>query len=94
LVREEWKLLARARRTIEHINRDIAHSRGLTPDEADVAARIGLIDREQRWWWTESWQRGEQEVERALRAGRIRSFASAEELIRHLRGLKRKRTTS
>jgi len=28
-----------------------------------LAARVGLIDPEQMWWWQEDWQKGEREVE-------------------------------
>jgi len=77
----EQKLLARAQRKIERIRKDLATARGLTPEEANLAARAGLINPDQRWWWTEEWQRGERRTERELRAGRTKSFNSVENLI-------------
>ena len=78
-------LLARAEEKIKRIRQDLASARGLTEEEADAAAKVGLIARDQRWWWTEEWQRGEREVERDLRAGRTKVFRSAEQLIEELR---------
>ncbi|SRR6266446_1294532 len=80
------KLLTRAKRKIERIRRDLASARGLTPEEAQVAVRAGLIPRDQRWWWTEPWQRGEREAEGELRAGRTRAFDDVDDLIQDLRG--------
>jgi hypothetical protein len=36
-----------------------------------VAAKVGLIDPEQRWWWTEDWQKDERAAHRDLAAGRV-----------------------
>ena len=77
--------LARAREKIRRIRRDLASARGLTIEEADVAAKVGLIAQGQQWWWTEEWQKGEREAERDLRAGRIRGFESAEQFFQDLR---------
>ncbi|MGH7381959.1 MAG: AbrB/MazE/SpoVT family DNA-binding domain-containing protein [Candidatus Methylomirabilales bacterium] len=81
----EQKILTRAKAKIERIQRDLLHANGLTREEARVAAKAGLIDPEQIYWWTEEWQKGERAAERDVRAGRIRSFSSAEELISNLR---------
>jgi AbrB family looped-hinge helix DNA binding protein len=81
----EQNLLVRARGKIERIRKDLASARGLTSAEADVAARVGLIDADQRWWWTEAWQRGERQAERDLRAGRTKVVESVEDLIEDLR---------
>lgn len=86
LTPKEQKVLARAKRKIEAIRQDLASSRGLTREEADLAARVGLIDRDQRWWWTEEWQSGEREAEKDLRAGRTKVFESVEDLTNDLRG--------
>lgn len=85
LTAREQKLLARARGKIKRIRRDLASARGLTAAEADVAVKAGLIARDQRWWWTEDWQKGERESERDLRAGRARALESAEQLLEDLR---------
>ena len=36
------------------------------------------------YWWTEEWQKGERAAERDVRAGRVKTFSSVEELIRDL----------
>ena len=85
LAPEERKLLQQAKRKIARIRNDMARSRGLTPAEADLASRAGLIQKDQRWWWTEAWQSGERQAERDLRVGRVKVFESANELLQDLR---------
>ena len=85
LAPEERKLLQQARRKIERIRKDLGRSKGLTPAEADLAARAGLIQKDQRWWWTEAWQSGERQAERDLKVGRVKVFESANELLQDLR---------
>jgi AbrB family looped-hinge helix DNA binding protein len=86
LTAREQKVLARARQKIERIRQDLAAARGLTAEEADLAARVGLIAEDQQWWWTEAWQKGEREAEKDIRHGRTKAFGSAEALINDLRG--------
>ena len=71
LTSAEQRTLARAKTKIEGIQRDLLHATGLTNGEAEVAAKVGLIDPEQKYWWTEAWQRGERVAEADLRAGRL-----------------------
>ena len=71
LTSAEQRMLARARAKIERIQRDLLRATGLTTAEAEVAARAGLIDPDQRYWWTEEWQKGERTAEADLRAGRL-----------------------
>src|SRR2546427_8571285 len=85
LAPEERKLLQQAKHKIARIRNDMARSRGLTPAEADLAARAGLIQKDQRWWWTQAWQSGERQVEQDLKAGRVKVFESANELLQDLR---------
>ena len=85
LAPEERKLLQQARRKIARIRKDLGRSKGLTPAEADLAARAGLIQKDQRWWWTEAWQGGERQVEQDLKAGRVKVFESANDLLQDLR---------
>jgi len=66
---EEQKLLISAKAKIAAINKDMCNSRGLTNAEAEVAAKVGLIDPDQKWWWTEEWQKGEREAEEAIANG-------------------------
>ncbi len=86
LTPKEQRLLERAKAKIDQINDDLASAKGLTKDEAKVAAKAGLIDPEQAWWWLEPWQKREREAEWDLRAGRlIGPFDTAEEAIRALK---------
>lgn len=85
LTSKEQKLLVRAQGKIQCIRRDIAAARGLTKEEAELAVKAGLIARDQRWWWTEDWQKGEREAERDLRTGRTKTFAGVEQLLEDLR---------
>ena len=71
LTAPEQKVLLRARAKIEKIRRDVGRARGLTREEAAVAAKAGLIEPAQRYWWTEEWQKGERAAEADRRAGRI-----------------------
>jgi len=40
-----------------------------------------LVDKDQEWFWTERWQRGEREAEEDLQSGRVHSFDDAEEAV-------------
>ena len=61
-------------------------------DYMDVQVRDGeivlklkkLIDKDQAWFWTERWQRGEKEAEEDIRAGRVHSFPDAKEAVDYL----------
>jgi AbrB family looped-hinge helix DNA binding protein len=89
LSNKEQALLASAKKKIAAINRNIRTAKGLTDPETKVAAKVGLIDPDQRWWWREAWQKGEREAEDDLINGRVsKPFHSADELIGHLRSLK------
>jgi len=45
------------------------------------------IPKEERWFWTEKWQKKEKEADEAIRIGRISQiFETAEEAIASLRG--------
>jgi len=75
----EQRTLVRARVKIERIRRDPIHSKGLTHAEVKAAAKAGLIDADQRYWWTEAWQKGERAAEADVRAGRVLGpFATVE----------------
>jgi AbrB family looped-hinge helix DNA binding protein len=82
---QEQRLLPSVRKKIGAINRDMLNSKGLTRAEADVAAKVGLIDAGQQYWWLEEWQKGEREAEKDEREGRLSGpFEAANELIAHL----------
>jgi AbrB family looped-hinge helix DNA binding protein len=82
---EEQDLLGAARQKIRAIQEDILASTGLTREEADLAAKAGLIDPEQRYWWTEEWQEGEREVERNYREGNFEVFDNANDFLKSLK---------
>ena len=85
LSEREQGLLNSAKAKIAAINKNMLNANGLTKAEADVAAKVGLIDPEQRWWWTEEWQKGERQAGADIKAGRISGpFESAAELIQDL----------
>lgn len=67
----EQRTLLRARIKIERIRQDLLTARGLTNEEAEVAAKAWLIDPGQKYWWTEAWQKGERGAEADRRAGRL-----------------------
>ncbi len=80
----EQKLLSRAKAKIERIQADLLRARGLTREEARVAAKAGLIDAAQMYWWTEEWQKGERAAEADRRAGRVTAFSRKEEFLAEL----------
>ena len=85
LTAREQQLLMRAKEKIAAINEDVLNSTGLTQEEADVAAKAGIIDPGQIWFWLEDWQQGHREAERDYAEGRASGpFETAEELIAHL----------
>jgi len=43
-----------------------------------------LIDADQAWFWTESWQQGEREASADIAAGRTRRSANASEFLESL----------
>ena len=85
---KEQDLLVWAKRKIEAINKDILNSKGLMKAEADVAAKAGLIDPDQKYWWLEAWQKGEREAEKDHQEGRAKEFDGREAFLEHLDLLK------
>lgn len=78
---QDQELATSAAAKIKAINDDAANSVGLSEVEADIAAKVGLIDPDQRYYWLESFQEGMRESEREVREGKAESFDSAEDLI-------------
>ena len=75
----QQRVLLRAKAKIERIRRDLPTARGLADEELEVAAKAGLIDAAQKYWWTEAWQKGERAAEMDRRAGRLLGpFATVE----------------
>jgi len=52
--------------------------------EAKIACKVGLIDPDQAWWWTEQWQKKEREAERDMKEGKVKKFSNVEDLIKNL----------
>ena len=50
----------------------------------DVVTPKKLVDKSQAYFWTEEWQKGEAEAEADIRAGRVKTFDSVEELLEDL----------
>jgi len=86
---KEQVLLTSAKGRIEAIQKDLKNAVGLTQEEAEVAAKVGLIDPEQRYWWLEDWQRGEREAQREIDERKTsRPFERVSDLTDHLRRLR------
>lgn len=81
----EQRILDRAKAKVERIQKDLLHAKGLTHEEARVAAKAGVIDPEQMYWWTEAWQKGERAAEADLRAGRTKTFSTRDEFLTELK---------
>ncbi len=45
-----------------------------------------LVDASQAYFWTRQWQEGERKADEDIKAGRVRRFRSAAEVVRHLEG--------
>ncbi len=46
---------------------------------------VETIDRDQTWFWTPQWQKGEKKVDQELKKGKVKTFKNAEELIKELK---------
>jgi len=53
-------------------------------DEKAVLVPKKLVDKSQAYFWTKRWQEGEREADEDIKAGRVRTFDSVEELIEDL----------
>ena len=43
-----------------------------------------LVDKSQAYFWTKRWQEGEKEADEDIKAGRVKTFESVDELIKDL----------
>ncbi len=90
LTAAEQKILARAKAKIEQIQKDMLHSKGLTRQETESAAKADLIAEDQCYFWTEAWQKDMRASQRDVLEGRLSPPAgTAEELRNQLDNLKR-----
>jgi len=53
-------------------------------DERAVLMPKKLVDKSQAYFWTKRWQEGEREADEDIKAGRVKTFDSVEELIGNL----------
>ncbi len=52
-----------------------------------------LVPKDQAWFWTKEWQKKEKEANEDIKKGRLSGpFTSAQDLEKHLNGLKKKRS--
>jgi len=53
-------------------------------DERAVLMPKKLVDKNQAYFWTKRWQEGEREADEDIKVGRVKTFASVDELIKDL----------
>ncbi len=53
-------------------------------DEKAVLVPKRLVDKSQAYFWTKKWQEGEKAADEDIKAGRVKAFDSAEELVKDL----------
>jgi len=53
-------------------------------DEKAVLIPKKLVDKNRTYFWTKEWQEAEREASEDIKAGRVKTFDSAEELIKDL----------
>jgi antitoxin MazE len=53
-------------------------------DDRAVLMPKKLVDKGQAYFWTKRWREGEREADEDIKAGRVRTFGSVEELIKDL----------
>jgi hypothetical protein len=66
---------------IARIEQKMQDHEGLTHTEMEIAADLGLIDREQFWYWTAETQAQVRRAEEDLEAGRQKAFDSVDDLF-------------
>jgi bifunctional DNA-binding transcriptional regulator/antitoxin component of YhaV-PrlF toxin-antitoxin module len=53
-------------------------------DNRLVLVPMKLVPADQAWFWTEEWQKGEQEAQQEIEQGKTKSFDSMKELLEDL----------
>ncbi len=53
-------------------------------DEKAVLMPKRLVDKNQAYFWTKRWQESEREADEDIKAGRVKTFDSVDELIKDL----------
>ena len=67
---------------IELVKQKMKAHRGLNEEELKLAAEAGLIDWDQRYFWTAEWQAREQEADQDIAVGRVGPALRTPEEIR------------
>jgi hypothetical protein len=49
-----------------------------------IAMPKKLVDKSQAYFWTRKWQEAEREADEDIKAGRVKTFDSVDELVREL----------
>ncbi len=84
LDKREQVLAHIARDKIRKIGSDFLNSVGLSEDEIRVATKIGLIDPDEAWWYSEEWQAGEREASNEVKDGEVSEAMEGAELDQYL----------
>ncbi len=58
----------------------------VTPEGEVVLRGLTVIPSDQRWFWTEEWQRGEREANEQIRAGEGETFMNPEDMFADIEG--------
>lgn len=54
--------------------------------EGEIVLKVKkLIDKNQSWFWTNRWQKGEKEADEDIQAGRIQRFSDANDAVSFLK---------
>lgn len=53
-------------------------------DEKAVLIPKRLVDKSQAYFWSKKWQEGEKEADEDIKAGRVKVFDSAKELVKDM----------
>ena len=85
----EQNLLKQARAKIKKIGDDHINSVGLSKEEIRVAVKVGLIDNEEAWWYTEDWQKDEREATKDEMEGRTSGALEGEEITKYFENIRR-----
>jgi AbrB family looped-hinge helix DNA binding protein len=58
----------------------------VTPEGEVVLRGLTVLPSDQRWFWTEKWQRGEREANEQVRAGEGETFMNPEDMFADIEG--------
>ncbi|MFA5604694.1 MAG: AbrB/MazE/SpoVT family DNA-binding domain-containing protein [Dehalococcoidales bacterium] len=62
--------------------------------DGDIVLKVmKLVSKEQSWFWTERWQKGEREAEDDIHSGRVHKFENSDDAIAFLHKKSNKKKT-